>query len=100
MKKYPKVPQLQKLATEMVGDETNPDVFFVSVNGTIVMVTTVFAEAYRFWDNFAKETNLQVETCLENRCYGVIASVEPKDEGSSKFIRLDPPKEFLDRLEY
>jgi hypothetical protein len=79
---------------------TLPDVYFVSVSGSVKMITTEFTEAFYFWDRVSRKTKMQTETCLENRCYGVIASVEPKDDGSSKHIRLDPPKKFLDRLEY
>ncbi len=46
-----KVPELEQLAREMVGDGKAPDVFFVSKRGVIQMVTTRYrlAEAHWLW---------------------------------------------------
>jgi hypothetical protein len=84
---------LEELAREMVGDGKSPDLFFVSVGGNIVMIAQDFHQAYYAWQSFSE--SMEIETALENRQYGVIASVEPEDdEPGSRLVRLDDSEGF------
>lgn len=90
----PRLEILNQMARDMVGDGERPDVFFVSINGNVTTVTSSFRTAYEEWLRVSRTK--KVETSLEDRVFGVIASVEPEDEGSSRLIRIDSSKEFLE----
>ena len=92
MKKEP----LDELARNLVGDGNLPDLYFVSVKGEVFLVTSDFELAYHAW--LAKSVYQNVETALENRTYGVICSVEPKDDDDDTLITLDDSYSF--RKEY
>lgn len=85
--------QLEALARDMVGDGGKPDVFFVSVEGGIVMVTLDFEAAYHAWREYSAPKNR--ETALENRSMGTIASVDPIEEGSPRLMLIDDSEMFL-----
>ena len=74
-----KIPELNKLATEMVGDGQSPNLFFVSCKGNILLVTTEFDTAYDYWRFMPRD----VETMLEDRLNGVLASTESIEDGST-----------------
>ena len=71
-----KIKELDKLATEMVGDGKKPNVFFVTQKGKVTTITRHFEVAHREWRNFATQ---RTESALEDRLTGTIASagVEP-----------------------
>lgn len=71
-----KIAELNALATEMVGDGKKPNLFFVTHEGNVTMITRRFESAHREWRKFA---NQDVESMLEDRQTGVIcsASMEP-----------------------
>lgn len=71
-----KIKELDKLATEMVGDGGKPNLFFVTQKGKVTTVTRHFEVAHREWRKFAMQ---RMESMLEDRRTGVIASagVEP-----------------------
>lgn len=71
-----KIKELDKLATEMVGDGQKPNVFFVTLKGKVTTVTRHFEVAHREWRKFAMQ---RMESALEDRQTGTIASagVEP-----------------------
>lgn len=84
----PTVQELQALPVDMVGDGKTPDVFFVSQQGIIVLITTEYELAHSYWAAISR--NRDVETALENRTFGVIASVGPEDdEDDAKLVLTD-----------
>ena len=80
-----KVPELNALATEMVGDCKLPNVFFVTVKGNVIMVTTAGWKAHKFWLDLPHS----VETALEDRQNGVLCSNEPEEDGSKNLVWHD-----------
>jgi len=94
VKKPQAIPELQALASIFVGDGKSPNLFFVSVEGVTVTVTRNFGTAYREWQRHAKPINQECD--LEDRQYGVIASVEPdSDEKKAKLRLIDNSEHFL-----
>ena len=88
-----KIKELQELATKMVGDGKNPNLFFVTDRGVTIMVTRSFQTAYSQWQSLAHR-----ESALEDRKWGVIASVEPRDDGTAnhkQLIIIDDSHSFL-----
>jgi hypothetical protein len=76
----------------MIGDGQEPDLFFVTVEGDVVVIAQDFAVAYRAWKGYSQPP--ERETALENRTYGVIASVEPEEEDSSVLVVRDDSSGF------
>jgi hypothetical protein len=89
----PRLEILDQMARDMVGDGERPDVFFVSVAGNIATVTSSFKTAYEEWVRVSWKA--KIETALEDRLFGVIASVEPEDDGNARLIRIDSSKDFI-----
>jgi hypothetical protein len=90
-----KVKQLNKLATEMVGDGGKTNVFFVSLAGNIRMITTDFHEAYEYWKSFNTILYSNVETALEDRKWGTICDRSPNELNNGKLMTLDESEKFL-----
>jgi len=74
-----RIQALETLATEMVGDGGKPNIFFVSVEGDIILITRLFEPAYEVWKRYSRKKDR--ETALEDRHHGTLASVEPEDDG-------------------
>lgn len=92
-----RIKELEKLATNMVGDGKAPNVFFVSIQGRIILVTTDFAIAYNAW----KHLDHKVEDCMEDRQYGVVCSTEPLDDpNDTKLYVHDDSHEYRQRYKY
>ena len=74
-----KIEAMDKLATELVGDNGSPNLFFVSVDrqGT-VLVSREFEIAYQAWRNVSgvNVADPYQNAYLEDRQYGVIASAQ------------------------
>ena len=70
--------EAQALATEMIGDGQQPDVYFVSKGEQVVYISTVFVAAYHYWQHMSGWNN---SCMLENRTFGVIASHEKNEQG-------------------
>jgi len=87
MAKQKRIPEFERLATEMVGDDKTPDVFFVSVQGVCVLITTDFTAAYGYWESISHEPYTK-ETALENRS-GTVASIAPKDDDDNTLVKRD-----------
>ncbi len=84
-----KIKTLEKFASEVIGDDKSPELFFVSKQPIgIVMITRSFQAAYRYWREITNESP-SVETCLEDRKFGVIASREPDGEHSKRLVIRD-----------
>jgi hypothetical protein len=84
---------LEKLARDLVGDGKEPNLFFVSSNGNIILISRDFEAAYRKYREHARTRDH--ETALEDRKTGVIASVEPvSDEPDAKLIEHDDSRRF------
>ena len=90
------IKQLQKLATDMVGNGKTPNLFFVSEQGVIITVTRDFEIAYEQWLSLASGYS-RVECALEDRRYGTICSVEPRTDDiadSKQLINIDDSASF------
>ncbi len=86
------VEELQQMAVNIVGDGRRPNIFFVSVAGMITVITLEFTVAYRAWKAYAAGGDM--ETALEDRLTGVIASVAPEEDDSDTLIRIDDSAHF------
>jgi len=91
-----KIKQLNQLATEMVGDGGKHNVFFVSLEGNVQLVTTDFWVAYEFWKSLTPRLSGK-ETMLEDRKWGVICDRSPIEDGSTKLQTWDDSESFLRR---
>lgn len=90
-----KVNHLEILAQNMVGDGKSPNLFFVSLGGTILTITRSWDTAYSHWKSLVSQYPTQ-ESMLEDRRFGVICSVEPKSENVIKgLIVIDDSRSFL-----
>jgi len=67
-----KIPALEALASEMVGDGQTPNVFFVTVEGRVSLVTRSVRLAYETWSRLHV---LHRESAIEDRINGTIADV-------------------------
>jgi hypothetical protein len=74
-----KIDQLENLARTMIGDEKTPDLFFVTDRGQVVSVDVCALSAYGRFMALARRPEKH-ECALENRTFGVIASIEPIDD--------------------
>ena len=83
-----KIKRLQTLASDLVGDGKNPNLFFVTEQGITVTVTRDFDMAYRQWETMA-HTYPHIECALEDRKFGVICAVEPDMDNSKRMVRID-----------
>lgn len=80
-----RIDQLEALASDMIGDGQTPDVFFVTREGNVILVTTDFDLAYDQWRQLPRTR----ESSLENRTWGCICTVEPKSDTSKRLIVID-----------
>jgi len=72
----------------MVGDGGSPNVFFVTRQGDVLLISLDFDAAYSFWKSISR--NMEYETGLEDRQYGTLAAVEPRDDADdAPLIRYD-----------
>ncbi len=91
-----KIKELEKLASEMVGDGKLPHLFFVSTHEGgkksrgVILITRSFELAYMVWSNLPRT----FESSLEGRKFGTICSVEPEEDGSKKLIVIDDSRMF------
>mgnify|MGYP001568094441 CR=1 FL=1 len=67
--------ELNKMATQYVGDGKHPNLYFVSNRADVVTVSTDFEIAYRAWEKLAYRSP-RLECQLEDRLNGILASVE------------------------
>ncbi len=83
-----RVKRLNELASEMVGDGKKQNTFFVTMKGNVVMIALDFSQAHNYWRSIA---NTRVESALEDRQTGVIASagMEPSYTGPIRWIVCD-----------
>ncbi len=89
MAKPAKIAALEILACDMVGDGKAPDLFFVTDQGVVITVTRNKSVAYDEWRNLAARRPM-VESAMESRRFGVIASVEPEsDKPGARLIVID-----------
>ena len=84
-----KIEALEELARAMIGDGQSPDLFFVTDRGQVVSVDVCHISAYERFIALAQRSPRK-ECVLENRTFGVIASVEPdSDEPVARLILCD-----------
>jgi hypothetical protein len=89
----PRLEIFEEMARSMVGDGKRPDIFFVSAAGNIVTITLDFETAYEEW--IRRDRGAKIEITLEDRLFGIIASVGPVEDGSKEFIRIDSSRDFI-----
>jgi hypothetical protein len=95
-----KINQLEKLASELVGDGKRPNLFFVSVAGEVRLIARDFDLAYDAWRGLPYSCGLSphAEVLLEDRLHGVICQtqleVERPDTGAKVRITIDDSKNF------
>lgn len=78
---------LEALARELVGDGKSPNLFFVSSEGNVILISRDFDVAYLKWKQHAQDRDH--ESALEDRQYGVISSVEPSEDESGRLVVRD-----------
>jgi len=83
-----KVEALNKLASEMVGDNGRTNVFFVTYEGNVVMITMLFEAAYTLWSNLK---NAHKDCTLEDRKTSVIAEAGLRPQFNPKTDNFDGP---------
>ena len=76
---------MDELATTTVGDGKSPNIYFVSKDAKVICMTTSYQLARKTWEDLP--TN--VETAMEDRKYGVIASNEPEENGSKRLVLIE-----------
>jgi hypothetical protein len=86
-----RIAKLDELARELVGDGKRQNLYFVSLAGNIVTVTTDFETAYGHW----RALPFDRESMIEDRRHGVICSREPIEEGSTRLITIDDSRWLL-----
>jgi hypothetical protein len=83
-----RIAQLEKLASEMIGDGKSPNVYFVTVSGNVIAITINLSTAHQIWESVSNQRSH--ETTLEDRQTGVIASVEPEsDRPGARLVMID-----------
>lgn len=83
-----KIRPLEELARSVIGDGKTPNLYFVTDRGVVVTVTRSAEAAYRHWRELAKRSP-RVESAVEDRQAGCLASVAPDDDGSTRLIIID-----------
>lgn len=77
--------QLDEMARTIVGDGKSPNLYFVSEKGLVVLVERSYLKARKRWEQLPRN----VETCMEDRLTGVIASNEPDEDGSKRLVVIE-----------
>lgn len=88
------VPELEQLASEMVADGKTPNVFFVSLEGQVQLVTRDGAVAYALVQSY-RRTRRKQEYSLEDRLNGCLVTNEPDDENSKRLVLIDNYDQFI-----
>ena len=81
---------LDAIATSMVGDGKSPNLFFVSDDKGVIMVTPSFEIAYIYYRSCTKRHFGEI--ALEDRAHGGVASVE-YDESEREYTSMDDSRE-------
>lgn len=82
-----RIEAIEAFASETIGDGKTPDLFFVVDRGTVITITRNFEIALREWRSLARRYPL-MESTLENRKDGTLASVEPIDDSPNAKLRV------------
>ena len=80
-----KITLMEELATAIVGDGKNPNIYFVSKGSEIMCITTSYKLARKCWEDLPRN----VATAMEDRKYGVIASNDPDEDASGRRVLND-----------
>lgn len=75
-----KIRQLEDLAAKTIGDAQTPNLFFVTRDGIVVLVSVDFVVAWHYFQQLASTGRNREECALEDRQTGVLASVSPMDD--------------------
>lgn len=88
-----RVKELDNLASNVIGDSKAPELHFVSSGKLgVVTVSRDFDVAYSHFRRLLIETS--GECCLESRSWGVVATREPKEDGSKTLVTTDWSHEY------
>jgi hypothetical protein len=81
-----KIRQLEELASEVIGDNGSPNLYFVTEAGRgVILVSREFDVAYDHWRHMPRS----IETSLEDRKIGTICSTTPYEDGSTTLVTYD-----------
>src|SRR6185295_1454724 len=83
-----KIQELEALATNMVGDGRSPELYFVTDEGAVVMVSRWFRPAYDIWRYLSRQQPRRA-SALESRKIGLLASVGEDEEKPGKLVIRD-----------
>lgn len=86
-----RIDALEKFTSATVGDGKSPNLFFVSEQGTNVMIARSFQPAYDYWRSLPSNA----ASALEDRQYGCIASVDTDEENPGRLVRRDDSYTYL-----
>jgi hypothetical protein len=81
-----RIPALEDMARDMVGDGKSPNLFFVTDRGAVVSVNRDFDVAYSQWQDLERAG---AECALEDRKTGTIASRTPDEERDNAMYTVD-----------
>jgi len=90
-----KIAQLEDLARDMVGDGQRPNLFFVTLEGSVWTITMSLRDAYASWKDVATHTR---NTTLEDRLHGIVASTYQDPETRRWVIEDDVERIFRGRF--
>lgn len=82
------IQELNDMATRLVGDAQSPNLYFVTDRANVVMVSADATAAYNYWLALAARRP-HVESALEDRQHGVLASVEPRSDADGRLAIFD-----------
>lgn len=75
---------LEEMARDMVGDGQRPNLYFVTLHGRVIAISTRQETARAIWAELPRDE----ESAVEDRLNGVICSTEPREDGRG-WIRYD-----------
>ncbi len=83
-----RIEALETLASELIGDGQEPDLFFVTDRGNVCLLSVDGEQAYEAWLSLARRLPL-TECSLESRTIGVLCTVEPEEDNSPHLVCWD-----------
>lgn len=89
MPKPQQIAELETMARTMVGDSKSPNLYFVTDQGVVTLVTRDIKIGHKAWSDLARRSP-RIECALEDRKTGVLASVSPEsDEPEARLLVCD-----------
>lgn len=79
-----KIEQLEATARDMVGDGGTPNLFFVTLHGTVIMIARDGEAAHDYWVSLTRRN--RCECALEDRQNGVICMAGTDEAGRWEYF--------------